>query len=413
MKQAWKFLIVGAILVAIVSPPQPIHAQSLPPDVLVEGGVPPVSMETDPTNAATDAMLLSTAGLPPLKALLVLGPLDTAEFNTQKAIMDATADKLTNIYKIQVVKSYAPNNNWATILREAATSQFFIYRGHGIGNWGGIPTAVGGMKLQDGSQFKYVSPDDIRNEFRLAPNGLVFLFACYAAGGSGGETNTSLNTAVDRVNQYSNPFIDAGAAGYYSSWRATAFEDLIGLILQGKTLEEAYRQYSDFNNGGYAYNTTNSNHTSLLLWVDADNYPPLYYDYSFTGKATSTALTLFPPTMVVSSPGLTLLADPSTPIHTYTVHIDSNSSQTFSWTATLANKSASGSWVSLTPASGSSGQTVKVTLDPPASLGTYTATLQIAASNPSYTVGNGNQSLPIKIVVVQQVHSSFMPMISR
>ncbi|MEN6410972.1 MAG: hypothetical protein ABFD44_14815, partial [Anaerolineaceae bacterium] len=128
MKQAWKFLIVGAIFILIAAPLQPIHAQSLSPDGPVEGSIPPISTETVSTSTF-DASTLAVGKLPPLKALLVLGPLSPVEeFNAQKAIMDATADKLTS-YGIQVVKSYAPNNNWNTIITEAATSQFFIYRG--------------------------------------------------------------------------------------------------------------------------------------------------------------------------------------------------------------------------------------------------------------------------------------------
>lgn len=412
MKQAWKFLIVGAIFILIATPLQPIHAQSLPPVGPVEGSIPSVPPEIESTNTF-DASTLAVGKLPPLKALLVLGPLTPVEdFNAQKAIMDATADKLTS-YGIQVVKSYAPNNNWNNIIAEAATSQFFIYRGHGIYSWNNDPNSVGGMKIQDGDMPIYVSPDMIRNDFRLAPNGLVFLYGCFTAGSSGGETDISRETALDRVTQYADPFLDAGAAGYYASWKPTAFEDIIGLLLNGKTLEEAYTSYSDFNNDGYAYSTTNSTHSDDRLWLDADNYPPLYYDYAFTGKPTATLSTLFSPTMVVTSPGLTLIADPSTPARTYTVTIDSNSQQSFNWTAALANKSSSGNWVSLSPANSTSGQTLTVTLVPPSTLGTYTATLRITASSPTYDVINPVQDFPIKIIVVSEVKEVFIPLIER
>ena len=122
------------------------------------------------------------ASLPPLKAVLVVGPID-GDYGTwtlrEKANMDLVAAEL-QANGVIVYKFYPPNNDWEQIKVAAEGAHFLFYRGHGV-YWGPMPyPTVGGFALKN----HFVSSDDIRSDLNLAPNAIVMLYGCFTAGSS-------------------------------------------------------------------------------------------------------------------------------------------------------------------------------------------------------------------------------------
>ena len=157
--------------------------------------------------------------------------------------MDLAATEL-QANGVTVHKFYAPNNDWNQIKAAAAGAHFLMYRGHGVYYPGTSPWTVGGFALSGGIK----SSGDIRNDLALAQDAIVMLYGCFTAGSSsldGGDIG--ITEARRRVAQYSDPFFDIGAAGYYANWFGDAFQMYLCYLFQGQTLGQAYESYFDFN----------------------------------------------------------------------------------------------------------------------------------------------------------------------
>jgi hypothetical protein len=210
----------------------------------------------------------SPLALPPLKAVLVVGPIDGAGGSwtaQEKHNMDRAAAEL-EANGVTVHRFYTPNDDWAQIQAAAEDAHFFFYRGHGV-YWSPLPHPnVGGFSLTA----RFVSPDEIRSELGLAPNAIVMLYGCFTAGSSGIEgDDIDSAEAQRRVAQYSDPFFDVGAGGYYANWSGDAFQMFVRYLFQGKTLGEAYESYSDFDNATVE-RYTHPDHPTLAMWLDKD-----------------------------------------------------------------------------------------------------------------------------------------------
>ncbi len=227
-----------------------------------------------------------------LKAVLVVGPVvDDAWTAREKTNMDLAAQALMK-YGVQVIKFYTPTDSWDKIVTAARGAQFFLYRGHGVA-WGGDPLVVGGMKLTD----KFISPDDIRNQLRLANRAIVMLYGCWTAGSSG-DSNELITSAEAqrRVAQYADPFMDIGAGGYFADWWPEAFPTWIDQLFAGKTLGQSYEAFWDYN-ASTVERYQNPLGTWLNLWLDKDPKAKggYEYNYAFVGHSESTLVQLFTP----------------------------------------------------------------------------------------------------------------------
>ncbi len=236
--------------------------------------------------------------LPPLKAVLVVGPIDgnSGEW-TQSEIsnMELAADEL-EANGVVVYRFYTPNNSWDQIRAAAEGAQFFFYRGHGV-YWSDFPHPnVGGLALNNNV---FISSDQLRSDLHLAPNAIIMIYGCFAAGSSSADTtDIGVDEARRRVGQYSDPFFDNGAAGYYSDWFGDAFQMYVRYLFQGQTLGQAYESYWDFNAATVA-RTTHPDHPEMAMWLDKDNWRGYWeYDNAFVGRPNETLQTLFvPPTL--------------------------------------------------------------------------------------------------------------------
>jgi hypothetical protein len=233
--------------------------------------------------------------LPPLKAVLVVGPLDgdNGPQTTQlKQNMDLAADVLI-ANGVTVHRFYAPQNDWNQIVAAAQGAHFFYYSGHGV-YWGdpALPDMVGGMALSS----MIVIPDEIRARLRPANNAVVMVYGCYAAGSSGfdGGAITSAE-ARRRVAQYSAPFFDVGAGGYFSNWHADAFQMFTRYLFEGHTLGSAYESYWDFG-AATVERYMHPQHTDMVLWLDKDFIAGANrYNNAFSGRSARTLRGLFVP----------------------------------------------------------------------------------------------------------------------
>jgi hypothetical protein len=227
-----------------------------------------------------------------LKAVLLVGPIDgdngqwtvAEKNNMEKAARELEANGVT------VYRFYTPDNQWDQIVAAARGAHFFFYRGHGV-YWSDLPNpTVGGLALKD----RFISSEDIRRDLRLAANAIVMVYGCFTAGSSSlaGDVISS-SEAQRRIAQYSDPFFDAGAGGYFANWYGDAFQQFVRYLFQGKTQGKAYENFFDYN-PNTVERFTHPNHANLSMWMDHDvSGGANQYNFAFAGKASKTLQDLF------------------------------------------------------------------------------------------------------------------------
>jgi hypothetical protein len=230
--------------------------------------------------------------LPPLKAVLIVGPIDgdTGDWTLQeKNNMDLAAEALTS-HGVEVHKFYTPNNDWDQIVAAATGAHFLLYRGHGV-YWTDMPTPdVGGFALKNGM----ISSSQIRSDLKLAPNAIIMLYGCFTAGTAGNDT-TSISSAEAqrRVAQYSDPFFDIDAGGYFADWFGGAFPSYVNSLFAGQTQARAYEAFFDFN-ADTVERYMHPDHPSQVMWLDHDVWDDMVkYNNAFVGQPDVTLEDLF------------------------------------------------------------------------------------------------------------------------
>lgn len=263
---------------------------SRPPDGLVQ----PAQLLVEP---------LSPLALPPMKAVLLVGPIDGDEgawTQAEIANMELAAQVLES-NGVQVHRFYPGVGTFAEIEAASQGAHFLLYRGHGVYD-GNLPYPnVGGFSLSAG----FYSPSRIRTHLQLAPNAIVMIYGCFAAGSSsasGDSYDIGIGEASRRVAQYSEPFLAVGASGYYSNWFGSAFEQFLSNLFAGQTLGDAYQNFFDFN-AGTVHRTFHPDHPDLAMWVDKDHWDYWKYNNAFVGKAGQTLEDLFKPATLGGIPG--------------------------------------------------------------------------------------------------------------
>ncbi len=369
----------------------------------------PVRPPAPPAVAAADDPTPSTVGkplaLPPLKAVLIVGPID-GDYGSwtmaEKSNMDLAAAELA-AHGVTVHKFYTPNNDWNQVRAAAAGAHFLFYRGHGI-YWSPMPSPiVGGFALKD----KFVSSDDIRAELQLARNAIVMLYACFSAGTSGNDTaSISSQEAQRRVAMYSDPFLDIGAAGYYADWFGDAFEKLVRYLFEGRTLGETYEAFYDFN-AATVERYTHPDNRDNVMWLDKDFWDgQTKYNYAFAGRPELRLVDLFRVrTMRVSPPSASYLATPTSSARALHLTVNDSDGAPLRWTASLEGGAG---WLMLSATSGDGGEPVQLTLTPGGGPeGVYSATVRITTDTPD--VQNNSLTVPVTMRLVSSVQAVWAP----
>jgi hypothetical protein len=305
-----------------------------------------------------------------------------------------------------VSKFYTPDDDWVQVTAAAEGAHFFLYRGHGV-YWSPFPNpTVGGLALTAG----FVSPDHIRANLHLAPNAIVMLYGCFASGSSSLDGGSiSSQEAQRRVDQYSDPFLGIGAAGYYANWFGDAFQMFVRYLFQGMELGEAYEAFYDFSSSTVERSSPPA-HPDLDLWLDKDYWwESWHYNNAFTGLPDQTLNDLFGSTeMEVIPHSVTHLVEPDSSGRTSVLHIASTSPDQFDWNATIT---PSAPWLDVEPETGRSGQDMSLSFTPSGQgVGTYEARLLIVTDDPG--VQNPERAISITLHVVEQVYTTYLPLVA-
>ncbi|PDV96599.1 BACON domain-containing protein [Candidatus Chloroploca asiatica] len=386
----------------------PTQAQTtLPGHPLHPPVTPPAAHSADRLAPASSP----TQALPPLKAVLIVGPIDGDEgtwTTKERGNIELAAQEL-EANGVTVMRFYTPHTNWDEIKVAAQGAHFLLYRGHGIFLSDMPSPDVGGLALKD----QFVLPDDLRQQLQLAPNAIVMLYGCFTAGSSSLDGSISSEEAQRRVAQYADPFFDIGAAGYYANWFGDAFQQYLRSLFAGKTLGEAYEAYFDFNPTSVE-RFAHPEHTAMAMWLDKDVWSGVVrYNNAFVGQANQTLADLFQvPTVQLSQTSVAMLADDQSPTTTYQVIVGSSTETSLAWQAQVTNL-AETPWLQVTPANGTTGQALTLSVDPHAlPVGRHTATVRIFSTSTHY--GQSEETLTIQVVKSGTVLSRvYLPTITR
>ncbi len=390
-----------------------MHAQEPTPSTSVSAPVPPDVPALDEKAAETvTSPQLNLLRLPALKAVIVVGPLDGGGSSsgpvTAREINNAElAAAELEANGVSVARFYAPNTSWTQIQAAANGAQFFMYRGHGI-YWGPLPNPpVGGIELNE----RIFSNDEIRAGLKLAPNAIVMIYSCFSSGSSDTDkAPISQAEARRRIDEYSAPFFDLGAAAVYTSWYGDAFQMYFRSLFQGTTLGQAFKTFYDFD-PAMSVLGTHPTRPGLDFWMEYENWnpypiPPYQYDSSFVGKSSATLESLFAPLMQLSGSNITLLAKPNAAAKTYPITVSANRSYSFSW-----NAGDGVNWINISPASGQSGNAFTIQVLPGAATGVYSADVTVTTTDP--LILNKTEQVHVNLIVTNTIYKAYVPIARR
>ena len=377
----------------------PALALSLPPPQTAEYPPRPPAAASVPELPQVEQA--ASLNLPQLKAVLLVGPIDgnTGTWTLAEVRNMELAAAVLQANGVQVYKFYPGDGSTFTDIEAAANgAHFLLYRGHGVYD-GNLPYPnVGGFSLSSG----YYSPDRIRTYMHLAPNAIVMLYGCFTAGSSSAVGDTydiGIAEAGRRVSQYSDPFFDIGAGGYYANWFGNAFQYFLNYLFSGQTLGQAYESFYDYN-ASTVYRTTHYYHPSLPMWLDKDYWDNYWqYNNAFAGKHSLTLEDLFPvATMggIPASLNFTVEVYPEVTLQPESYSVtpaNLSGNEVIEWSLDV-----SGDWLEVAPNHGTTpGSSFTITptgyaTDRP---GEYTGTITVNADSPDYTLN------PVQVITVK------------
>ena len=167
-----------------------------------------------------------------LRAVIIVG-------DQQDGTMNAIED-MENIHtffksKNVIVKTfYHPKTIWKDIVKASKDASFFVYSGHGM-SW--PDGKYGGLALNEA-----ISSEEIINDLRLKANAIViFKSVCGGAGSSASDDgDIGIKKAIERVSDYSKPFLNIGASAYYADNFGEGCLSFLNIFFEGKTIKECF-----------------------------------------------------------------------------------------------------------------------------------------------------------------------------
>jgi hypothetical protein len=158
------------------------------------------------------------------KVVVVVGPVgsQTAEYIRDAKRLAAKA----RAYGATVTELYSPYATWSRVRTATAGANVLIYLGHGNGSpspYAGGQDSHNGLGLNasasgSNSNVRYFGETYVSKYIRLAPNAVVILnHLCYASGNNEwGRGNPTRSVAIQRVDNYGEGFLKAGAAAVFA-----------------------------------------------------------------------------------------------------------------------------------------------------------------------------------------------------
>lgn len=390
MKQGLKLVILLVVLAAWAGLPVSSAAQAPEPNTpLTPPSVPEApSIERLPTLDTFGLQSDEPLALPPLKAVLLVGPIDGDEGSWTLAEMDnmERAAGVLEQHGVDVYRFYTPHNDWEQIKAAANGAHFLLYRGHGV-YWTDMPSPkVGGFYLKN----HFVSSDVIRRDLKMHSNAVVMMYACFSAGSSSNDTGPiSSSEARRRVAQYSEPFFHLGAGGYFANWFPDAFAQYLTFLFQGQTLGQAYESFYDFN-PATVERDAHPDFPSLAMWLDKDDWDGIQYNNAFAGTPNLTLRDLFGPHLTLTPTRITQLVGPGW-VTDVSIEVGSVGPALTDWTASVPNEIP---W--LVVENGSEPNLLDVLTIAPDAPGTYQGAVEVS----SPMAVNGSQTVSIDLIVI-------------
>ena len=167
-----------------------------------------------------------------LRAVIIVGDLQDGTVSAIKEM-----EEIHSFFKsknVHVSTFYHPRTNWKDIVRASKDASFFVYRGHGI-IW---PNGkYGGLDLNEA-----ISSEDIVNDLKLKSYAIViFKSVCGGAGSSASDDgDIGVKKAIERVSDYSKPFLNIGASAYYADNFGNGCLSFLHNFFEGKTMKECF-----------------------------------------------------------------------------------------------------------------------------------------------------------------------------
>ena len=167
-----------------------------------------------------------------LRAVIIVGDQQDGTIN---AIEDM--ENIHTFFKSKdvIVKTfYHPKTSWKDIISASKDASFFVYRGHGM-SW--PDGKYGGLDLDEA-----ISSEDIMNDLKLKANAIViFKSVCGGAGSSASDDgDIGIKKALERVSDYSRPFLNIGASAYYADNFGNGCLSFLNDFFEGKTMKECF-----------------------------------------------------------------------------------------------------------------------------------------------------------------------------
>ena len=167
-----------------------------------------------------------------LRAVIIVGD---QQDDTMNAIEDM--ENIHTFFKSKnvIVKIfYHPKTSWKDIVKASKDASFFVYSGHGM-SW--PDGKYGGLDLDEA-----ISSEDIINDLKLKANALViFKSVCGGAGSSASDDgDIGIKKAIERVLDYSKPFLNIGASAYYADNFGNGCLSFLNDFFEGKTMKECF-----------------------------------------------------------------------------------------------------------------------------------------------------------------------------
>jgi hypothetical protein len=230
-------------------------------------------------SAPTSATALSTA-----KVVIIVGATEgaTASYKSDGDSAYATAIQ----YSSNVVKVYSPNATWTAVQSAVAGASIVVYLGHGNGwpspyTWDPTYTTKDGFGLNDPANLsdnvhKYYGEPSV-STLQFAPNAVVLLnHLCYASGNSEpGDPDPSLSVAMQRVDNYGQGFLKAGAAAVIAEGHGSVDGMIRDLFTTHQTVLGVWRNQSDYHNNELSFASGRS--PSYSAFMDPDQPSGGYY----------------------------------------------------------------------------------------------------------------------------------------
>ncbi len=229
--------VVGALLAAVIA----MAAQLAP----VSPAIQPVHADSTPTP----------------KAVFIVGPTHgLTDSNLADAEKMATQAEAVGM---DVRRVFFPNATWDNVLANVQGANLVVYMGHGYG-WPSPYTNVMTESRQNGmglnsfagsarDQYTYYGAIPIKENIQLAPNAVVILaHLCYASGnGESGMTIPGEDLARQRVDNFANGFLAAGARAVFSFGWNQKLDYANALATSDSTMDEMFMTPGGGSPAGY------------------------------------------------------------------------------------------------------------------------------------------------------------------